>query len=237
MALLARNVQGRAAAVLGLVDRRASLDKQPGDLEVTILARDEQRREAVSVCLVTAAPAAIIRRTQSIWPAMLASRRGAVILAAASASRSSWTICSWPFSQSHALHSGVAPLTAAWLTAALAARCSRTHSRRPFWHAMNSGVKPPPMAWLTAALAPRSSRAHPGWPFWHAMDSGVVPLTSTWLTAALASRTRGGRAASPGCPGTGRRARSGGSGWRRGSCEEENVGVEEFYNEGDPADA
>ena len=245
MALLARNVQGRAAAVLGLVDRRASLDKQPGDLEVTILARDEQRREAVSVCLVTAAPAAIIRRTQSIWPAMLASRRGAVILGLVYRRVS--------------LEKQLDDLQLALLAVARLAQrrgaadgslVDRSASSKKQPDALEAAVlarneqrceaAAHGLVVLTAALAPRSSRAHPGWPFWHAMDSGVAPLTSTWLIAALASRTRGGRAASPGCPGTAQPQVGGhvrADRWPAAHAKKKTFAqVEEFYNEGHPAE-
>ena len=43
VALVARSEQRRGAVLLGLVDSRASLEKQPGALEVALLAREEQR--------------------------------------------------------------------------------------------------------------------------------------------------------------------------------------------------
>ena len=52
LAVLAGHEQRCGAVVAGLADRRASLEEQPGALEVAIQARTVQRRASFSVRLV-----------------------------------------------------------------------------------------------------------------------------------------------------------------------------------------
>jgi len=126
---LARHEQRSDALLIGLIDRRAGAEEQPGVLEVAVAARNVQRRGTIVPGLFD------LRASSEKQP-------GALEVAI----------------PARKMNSGVAPSSMALLTAAPAPRTSRAHSSWPFWHAMNSAVEPLPLVAPTLAPLSSSSR-------------------------------------------------------------------------------